>query len=128
MLAVMSFAWAPRTRETYSTGLLVFHVFCDSRDIPESQRCPVSTTLLLTFITTCAGAYSGSAVANYVFGIHAWHTLHGASWLISKIEVAAALEGASALAPASSKRPKRLPFTPDLLIQIRSTLDLTYPL
>ena len=94
----------------------------------ESQRCPASTTLLLTFITTCAGSYSGSALANYVFGVRAWHTLHGAPWLISKVEISAALDGAAALAPPSSKCPKRLPFTPNLLVQIRSVLDLFSPL
>jgi len=74
------------------------------------------------------GAYSGLAVANYVFGVRTWHTLHGASWLINKVEIAAALDGASALAPTSLKLPKHLPFTPDLLIHIQSALDLTSPL
>jgi len=58
----------------------------------------------------------------------AWHTLHRAPWSISKVEISAALDGATALALSSSKRPKRLPFTLDLLIQIRSQLDLASPL
>jgi len=114
----MAASWAPGTRETYGAGLLVYQVFCDSRDIPESQRCPASTALLLTFISTCAGSYSGSAAANYIFGVCTWHTLHGATWAISKVEVTAALDGAAKFAPASSKRPKRLLFTTEMLIQI----------
>ena len=127
MLSVMAAAWVPGTRETYGAGLLVFHIFYDSQDIPESQQCPVNNTPLHTFITTCAGSYSGSALANYVFGIRSWHTLHRVPWLIFKVDISAALDGAAALTPPS-KFPKRLPFTPDLLIQIRSHLDLASPL
>jgi hypothetical protein len=36
-LAVLTYTWAPGTRQTYGTGLLVFHIFCDSQEIPEEQ-------------------------------------------------------------------------------------------
>ncbi|KAG6328739.1 hypothetical protein ID866_10350 [Astraeus odoratus] len=32
--------WAENTRATYGSGLLVYHVFCDSRDIPEMEHAP----------------------------------------------------------------------------------------
>ena len=35
ILDVMSASWAPGTKETYSAGLLVYHVFCNARSIPE---------------------------------------------------------------------------------------------
>lgn len=38
------------------------------------------------------------------------------------------LEGAKSVTPASSKQPKRLPFTPDVLTAIRSHLNLDQPL
>ncbi|KIJ52293.1 hypothetical protein M422DRAFT_93452, partial [Sphaerobolus stellatus SS14] len=96
LLTVMSQAWAPGTHETYGAGLLVFHVFCDTRNVPESLQCPASTNLILAFLSTSAG-------------IKAWHTLHGAAWNVAPTEIAAVLEGANRLAPASSKRPPRQP-------------------
>ncbi|KIK31890.1 hypothetical protein CY34DRAFT_27992, partial [Suillus luteus UH-Slu-Lm8-n1] len=40
VLTVMNLSWAVGTRECYGAGLLVFHVFCDERSVPEEQRCP----------------------------------------------------------------------------------------
>lgn len=57
ILDVMSQAWEKGTRETYGSGLLTFHVFCDSKQIPEAQRAPVSHILLSGFISMLAGAY-----------------------------------------------------------------------
>lgn len=34
---VIEGAWAASTRETYGSGLLVFHVFYDKKNIPEAQ-------------------------------------------------------------------------------------------
>ncbi|KAG1845249.1 hypothetical protein C8R48DRAFT_817347, partial [Suillus tomentosus] len=40
VLTVMNSSWSQGTRESYGAGLLVFHVFCDARSIPEHERCP----------------------------------------------------------------------------------------
>jgi hypothetical protein len=106
----------------------VFHVFCDTRTIPDEQRCPASPLLIVTFISSCAGSYSGSALANYVFGIRAWHILHGQPWSMDDTQVKAALNGAATLAPPSSKRPKREPFTLALIEMLFSKLDPNDPL
>jgi len=119
ILEVMGSAWAQSTKETYGAGLLVFHVYCDLMLIEENKRCPVSSNLLLEFLSSCAGAYSGSAIANYAAGIKAWHLLHSRLWLVCPNELKAMLEGANVLAPSTSKRPKRRPFTPDFLSSIR---------
>ena len=50
------------------------------RDIPEDERCPAPLLLIITFISSCAGSYTGSTLANYVFAVKAWHLLHGATW------------------------------------------------
>jgi len=128
MLNVMAEAWAPGTRETYGSGLLVFHVFCDSINTPESERCPVSTLTLLRFITACAGAYAGTTIANYIFAVKAWHTLHGGTWNIRMTEIQAALDGAARLAPNTSRRSKRLPWTPELIARIAAILNFADPL
>ncbi|KAG2091354.1 uncharacterized protein F5147DRAFT_823190 [Suillus discolor] len=128
VLTVMNLSWAVGTQECYGTGLLVFHVFCDERKVPESQRCPVDTRTLLNFVSSCAGSYSGKTLMNYVYTIRAWHTLHGQPWLVQQDELKAALEGAVELAPATSKRSKHEPFTVKLILIIRSHLNLTTPL
>ncbi|KAI0915750.1 hypothetical protein AcV5_010472 [Taiwanofungus camphoratus] len=128
VLAVITVSWAQGTRETYGAGLLVFHVFCDTRNIPESQRCPAGNVLMLAFIASCAGAYSGKSLANYFYAIKAWHTLHGQPWEMNHAEMNAALDGATKLAPPTSRRPKRHPFTIDFITQLRSKLDITLPL
>ncbi|KIK34774.1 hypothetical protein CY34DRAFT_97327 [Suillus luteus UH-Slu-Lm8-n1] len=69
ILAVISHSHMPTTRETYGSGLLVYHVFCDSHNVPEEQRCPASSTLLLAFIASCTGLYSGKTLDNYFYGI-----------------------------------------------------------
>lgn len=106
----------------------MFHVFCDSRDIPEQQRCPASSILLLAFVAGCAGLYSGRTLENYFHGVRAWHLLHGLPSLVDQAQVSLALEGARRLAPPKSTRPKRSPFTVPLLVDIRSVLDLSTPL
>ena len=108
---VMAGSWADSTREAYGSGLLVYHVFCDTRTIPEVQHAPASSVLIAAFIASLARSHSGSAISNYLYGIRAWHTLHGARWHLNDTEMAAVLKGADKMAPASSKRKKQRPYT-----------------
>ncbi|KAG2060578.1 hypothetical protein BDR06DRAFT_847473, partial [Suillus hirtellus] len=124
VLVVMNLSWAVGTRECYGAGLLVFHVFCDKRRIPEDQHCPMDTRTLLNFVSSCAGSYSGKTLGNYVYAVKAWHTPHGQPWSIQQDQLKAALDGAVKLTPASSKREKRAPFSIKLILEIRSHLDL----
>jgi hypothetical protein len=115
-------------KETYGSGLLAYCVFCDAHSIPEDQRGPASSLLLLSFIASCAGLYSGKTLENYFYGIQAWHLLHGLAWLGDSAQITSALTGSAHLAPPPSKRPKRHPFTINILCNIRSVLDLSSPL
>jgi hypothetical protein len=125
---VMIGAWADSTRETYGSGLLIFHVFCDKKNISEAQRAPASPILIASFIATLCGTYSGTAITNYVCGIQAWHVLHGLSWHMNTAEVDALLKAAKKSTPPTSKRKKRQPYTISFMISIRDNLDLTDPL
>ncbi|KAG2049254.1 hypothetical protein BDR06DRAFT_1069875 [Suillus hirtellus] len=116
VLAVMNSSWSQGTRESYGAGLLVFHVFCDTWSIPEHKH------------SSCAGAYAGKILANYIFGIQAWHVLHGQAWRIEHGELKSALDGTMNQAPTESKRPKREPFTVAYILQIRTHLNLGKPL
>lgn len=121
-------AWADSSRETYSSGLLVYHTFCDLKGIPEEQRGPTSSGLLASFIASLAGTYSGSTVANYFNSVHAWHTLHGLPWSLNTDETSALLKAAKLLAPPSSKRPPRKPYTVDTISRLHTHLNLNDPL
>ena len=123
ILSVIDASWGSNTKAAYGAGLLVFHVFCDSRNVPEIDRCPVSQPLLLSFISTCAGTYSGNTLSNYIAGIRAWHMLHGRPWLLDPVTLKATIEGAARLAPPSAKRPQRNPFTPDIISLFQITTE-----
>lgn len=125
---VLSQSWHDSTRATYGAGLAVFHVFCDRQEVPEHLRCPAPPVLILSFVASCAGFYSGSTVANYAAGLRAWHTLHGRPWLVDPTTLKRCLEGAVKLAPASSKRLQRAPITVEIIVQFRSCLRLDEPL
>lgn len=128
ILLVIAHSHTPNTREVYGSSILVFHVFCDSRNVQEDQRCPASSVLILAFLAGCAGLYSSSTLETYFYGIRAWHLLHGQPWLVDQAQASLTLEGARHFAPARSTCPKRAPFTTDLLLAIRSSLDLSLPL
>ncbi|KIK81161.1 hypothetical protein PAXRUDRAFT_15390 [Paxillus rubicundulus Ve08.2h10] len=84
---VMAHTWAESTWESYGSGLLVFHIFCDAKSIPDCNRAP----------------YSGSTVANYLQGVHMWHVMHHLIWSHNDIEIEALLKAAVTLALTSSK-------------------------
>jgi len=125
---VIGHSLASGTRETYGSGLLAFHVFCDARNVPEEQRGPASSILILGFIASCVGMYSGKTLENFVYSVRAWHLLHGLEWAVNPAQIASALEGGARLAPPVSKRPKRKPFTTAILTALHSVLDLSDPL
>lgn len=62
-------AYADSTIGGYGAGLLVYHVYCDRKGIPEAQRAPVGDLVLSGFIATLAGVYSGKTIGNYVNGV-----------------------------------------------------------
>ncbi|KAF8129570.1 hypothetical protein EV363DRAFT_290807 [Boletus edulis] len=103
-------------------------MFCDLKNVPEEQRAPASREILAAFISSLAGIYAGSTVANYFNSVHAWHTLHGLEWSPNSDETDALLKAAKSLAPPSSKRPPREPYTLDIITRLHAHLDLNDPL
>ncbi|KAF6740964.1 hypothetical protein DFP72DRAFT_1123242 [Ephemerocybe angulata] len=126
---MLSMSWSLGTRRTYGAGLLAFHVFCDERDppVPESQRAPVSTALLLEFLSCCVGIYSGSTAKNYVYGVRAWHTTHAIPWRVNEIQLSAALTTVEKMTPPSFRRPKRPPVTVTYIEKIAPFFDMKSP-
>ncbi|KAF8952987.1 DNA breaking-rejoining enzyme [Flammula alnicola] len=125
---VLNHAWEEDTRETYGSGLLVYHVFCDAKQVPEHKRAPASQLLLSAFVSSLAASYAGKTISNYFYGVRAWHVLHGIPWRLEKAEMDAMLRAAEKLTPTTSKRKPRRPYTPDFMIALRRHLDLNDPL
>jgi hypothetical protein len=124
----MIHAWEEDTREAYGTGLLMWHCFCDSRNIPEHERAPAKQALLSAFVAHLAAAYSGKTISNYLYGVRAWHVFNSVPWLVEKSEMITMLRAADKLTPPSSKRKKRLPYTPRFIAELKQQLDLNVPL
>ena len=77
ILHALRIGYADSTAETYGSGLLVFHVFCDTHGYAERDRGPAVLPVLEAFIACLVGSYSASAVSNMVAGVHAWHVIYG---------------------------------------------------
>ena len=125
---VLLHGYAESTLETYASGLLSYHVFCDSRNIPEDQRAPCSSDLVSSWIATLAGNYAGTSIKNYVHGVRAWHIIHGVNWKIDKASFDTMISGAERLQPKHSHKKKRQPFTMDYITKILGDFDQTDPL
>ena len=87
-------AWEPSTLTSYVLGLLVFHVWGDSKGLPEVECTPVSQDTIASFITDLAGAYVGDTIANYVQGVRAWHRIYDIPWNIDDLHIQTMLKGA----------------------------------
>jgi hypothetical protein len=106
----------------------MFHVYCDSKVIPELQWAPVSKILLSAFISELTGAYPGKTISNYVYGVRAWHVLHGMTWQLNEPEMKALLMAASKLTPPSSKQKKLHPYMLNYMTKLKEQLNLQNPL
>jgi hypothetical protein len=84
---VLSAGWEVGTTGAYGNGLLVYHVYCDQWGIPEDQWAPTSLALMTSFLCCLAGLYSSATLKNYLFGVKAWHMLHGITWKINGDEI-----------------------------------------
>ncbi|KAJ6566533.1 hypothetical protein B0H19DRAFT_939726 [Mycena capillaripes] len=125
---VLSYSWADGTLETYGSGLLVFHCYCDVRNAPEALRAPASADLLAAFLAAMAGNYAGKTLEGFLASVRTWHILHGVTWSPNKAECDALIRAAIILQPPASKKKKCLPYTVDLTALLLSHLDHDAPL
>ena len=124
----MMHAWEEETRISYGLGLLMWHVFCNDKGVPETQRALAKQPLLSAFVAHLATAYSGKTIANYLNGVWAWHLLHSLPWALQKQEMDLMLHTTDKLMPTTSKRKKHCPYTPKFISAIQQQLDLDHPL
>jgi len=124
---VLGHSWSDSTCATYGAGLLTFHVFCDKRSVPESQRAPIALIILQAFISTMAGSFSHTTILNYVYGIRAWHIHHSIPWNVQLVNLHTLLNAVRRLAPASSTRLCHEPYTVATIVSLRAHLNLSSP-
>jgi hypothetical protein len=89
---------ARTTRKMYSSGLLLYHVFCNSRGVSEALHAPASTNLIEVFLASIIGAYSASAISNYYAAVQAWHFIHNMSWGFAEGNLSQLIKGTADIA------------------------------
>ncbi|KAG2096757.1 DNA breaking-rejoining enzyme [Suillus discolor] len=124
LLDVMLVSIKVKTCENYGAGLLRFHQYCDSRNIPESLHMPAPNHLLALFIASWARKVASSMVQNWLAGIHFWHNIHGAPWH-GWVLLRTATSGLAKVVPQTLKRPRRPPVTLEHMHALVRLLDLT---
>ncbi|KAG6327436.1 hypothetical protein ID866_11653, partial [Astraeus odoratus] len=95
------------TRAAYGSGLLVYHILCDSRDIPEMEHAPAKSAMISSFISALTRSYSGQTIQGHVYGIHAWHMLNGLPWSLHEDQINTMLKGAAKLVPPTARQDLR---------------------
>jgi hypothetical protein len=125
--AVTLEGWAESTRATYGVGLLVYHIFCDSRGVPEIDHALAKAALVSSFISVLVGSLSGKAIHNYIYGVRAWHTLYSLPWALHEDQIATMLKGVAKLTPPTVKQDKHKPVTIQMMSLIKDKLDQSNP-
>ncbi|KAK0451929.1 hypothetical protein EV421DRAFT_1977598, partial [Armillaria borealis] len=128
VFCVLSFSWADKTLETYGSGLLLYHIFCDVRNIPDDARCPASAEIISSFLAMMAGNYASGTLSNYLHSVRAWHILHGLPWLVNETETSQLITAAVHLQPPHARKKPRLPYTCDAMATLLQHLNLSLPL
>jgi hypothetical protein len=90
----LALSWSDSTKQTYGTGLLVYHVYCDSLNLSETQRAPASRDVMSSFVASLVGMYAQPTISSYVAGVHAWHTLHRIDYNVNDDELSTLLQAA----------------------------------
>lgn len=125
---IMIYACAGSTQEAYGSGILTYHVYCDSNFINEAIHASTSSELISAFISNLARSYSEKTISSYVYSIRTWHTPHRKSWSLDDDKIDAMLRAVKNLTPSSSRRKKRLSHTVAFITSILQKLDPNNPL
>ncbi|KZV68495.1 hypothetical protein PENSPDRAFT_609889, partial [Peniophora sp. CONT] len=114
-----------KTRENYAAGLLRYAQFCDTLDITEEERFPISQERMAMFVTYQSG--KGADAGHFVDGLRMWMLINGVEWARGPL-VNAALGAHQNFVPIDARRPPRPPVTPKHLEALREKLDFADPL
>ena len=123
----MLHTWEEEMQVSYSTGLLMWHCFCDEKGVSKQGRALATQALLSVFVAHLATTYLGKTISGYMNSAQAWHILHSLPWALEKKEMDTMLCAAKKLTPNTSRRKKHCPYTPGVISAIQSQLDLDNP-
>ena len=87
----------------------------------------MNPTVIVSFISTLAGTYGGSTIRNYVYGIRAWHIIHGAEWGVIENEMEALLKAGIKMSPKEARKREKEPWTVEYLTKVCETLTADDP-
>ena len=71
--------------------------------------------------------YGGSTIKNFIYGIRAWHLVHGAQWNIDDNQLQTLLTAGRKLTPSESKKAEKIPWTVNHLSDICKHLNPADP-
>ena len=100
--------WANPTLKSYSYHVQLFTNFCETENIPQSQRFPSDEIVLCAYAASRLGNISGDTARKHISGLKAWHSFHDVPWKGGR-RLHYVLNGVSRLSPPSSSRPPRIP-------------------
>lgn len=126
-MSSIAHTWSDSTKETYGSGLLAFHAFCNSKVISEDQHAPANSNLMAIFMALMVGLYVNTTIVNYVSRVCAWHIIHGLTWNLNKNKLNALLKASKSLSPPSSKCSPCEPYTIEVIAKIWDQMDLNIP-
>ncbi|KAJ3775084.1 hypothetical protein FB446DRAFT_685005 [Lentinula raphanica] len=115
------------TKSSYAAGLLRYHQFCDSENVPHSLRMPASETLVLGFIGHYMGSVSGLTIRSWLSGLRAWHIQHGAPWVLDSSQELKVARAGARIAGAHHRRPVRNPIALTHMIALVLNIDFNIP-
>ena len=111
------------TRQLYGSALIDWIQWCDSSNIPEHRRLPISSDDLRMFIAHKVGVEGASKTTNTLAGLRMWHIIQDVHWpddpVLTNLRRAAASH-----APPATHRPPRPPVTIAHLAALRQHLNL----
>lgn len=93
------------TKEMYSSGLLLFHTYCNQISLPESEHTLADQNLITDFTASMIGIVSSSTISNYLAGLCAWHLIHSISWQVNYNELQLLMCAAECNNPTLKKPP-----------------------
>jgi hypothetical protein len=114
---------ADGTRQLYGSALMDWILWCDSSNIPEHRRLPISSDDLKMFIAHKVGVEGASKTTNTLPGLRMWHIIQDVHWpndpVLTNLRRAAVSH-----APPATHCPPRAPVTIAHLSALRQHLNL----
>jgi hypothetical protein len=95
--------------------------------MPTVLRLPTEQASSYSTYSATKSTYGGSSIRNYVYGVRAWHILHGIQWKADEKGIEALLVAGKKMAPKESRKGEKTPWSIEYLTEICSALNQNDP-